>query len=218
MLWRSARTDYLISSGCSSLKLSADSAGSTMFLLPVKAEPAPPAPAPAIAPIAAPLPPPAKPPISAPTPAPPPVITAVRFPLPFSARVTDEVSIGWSLPLMLMEVSFSLSNAPPLKRPSGLASTTVPVALVSAGITVLPATSTGLVTVAEKLCPASLIFDPTACPSRTVIIVPAGMTTDFAGSGFAFAAFPAFSGAALSPVEFEGDSGDLLQPNTANDK
>src|SRR5207247_10068040 len=113
------RAAYLISSGCYSLKLSADSAGSTIFLLPVKADPAPPAPSPAIAPIAAPLPPPARPPISAPTPAPPPVITAVRFPFPFSERTSEEVSTGSSLPFMLIEVSLRCSEAASLQRLSG---------------------------------------------------------------------------------------------------
>src|SRR5207248_1194896 len=74
----------LISTGCSSLKLTADSAGRTISLLPVKAAPPAPAPAPTPAPIAAPLPPPAKPPISAPRPAPPPIITAERLPLPLA--------------------------------------------------------------------------------------------------------------------------------------
>src|SRR5437764_2009521 len=74
----------LISTGCSSLKLTADSAGSTISLFPVKAAPAVPAPAPAAAPMAAPLPPPAKPPISAPKPAPPPIITVERLPLPLA--------------------------------------------------------------------------------------------------------------------------------------
>src|SRR5207247_10611621 len=90
-------------------------------------------------------------------------------------------------------------------------STTVPVAVAPEGITVLPAISTGVATVAEKLCPGSLIFDPTDCPSRTVIIVPAGMTTDFAGSGFVFAFFSAFSGAAVSPGVFGADSCDVSQ-------
>src|SRR2546425_4757345 len=143
---------------------------------------------------------------------------ALPISFPFSERTSEEVSTGSSLPFTLIEVSFSCSEAPPLKRPSGFASTTVPVAVAPEGITVLPAISTGVATVAEKLCPGSLIFDPTDCSSRTVIIVPAGMTTDFAGSGFVFAFFSAFSGAALSPVVFEADSGDLLQPVKANDK
>src|SRR5690242_7434539 len=83
---------YRISTGCSSLKLTALSAGRTMSLLPVKAAPAVPAPAPAAAPIAAPLPPPAKPPMSAPSPAPPPIATAERLPLPFIVRLTAAVS------------------------------------------------------------------------------------------------------------------------------
>src|SRR5438876_33786 len=65
------RSYFLISSGCTSLKLTAVSAGKTISLFPVYAVPAVPAPAPATAPIAAPLPPPARPPIRAPSPAPP---------------------------------------------------------------------------------------------------------------------------------------------------
>src|SRR5579859_8209547 len=76
-----------------SLKLSADSAGMTMFLLPVKAAPAVPAPAPARPPMSAPLPPPASPPMSAPAPAPPPIITVDRLPLPFIERSTEVVAM-----------------------------------------------------------------------------------------------------------------------------
>src|SRR5512146_1270982 len=78
--------------GCNSLKVTADSAGSTMFLLPVKAAPAVPAPAPAAAPIRAPLPPPARPPTRAPRPAPPPIKPAVRLPLPLAAKPAAAVS------------------------------------------------------------------------------------------------------------------------------
>ena len=121
-----ATDDYLTSIGCSSLKLRADSAGRTMSLLPVKAAPPAPAPPPASAPIAAPLPPPARPPINAPNPAPPPARTAVRLPLPVAVRDTEEVEIDCSVPPTVIEVNRSCSDAPPLKRPSGLASTTVP--------------------------------------------------------------------------------------------
>src|SRR5215469_3271707 len=81
---RTCGRHYLTTRDCSSLKLTADSAGRTMSLLPVKALPAVPAPAPARAPIAAPLPPPAIPPIRAPRPAPPPVVAAVLLPLPLT--------------------------------------------------------------------------------------------------------------------------------------
>src|SRR6185437_15424262 len=70
---------------CCRRNVSSVSAGSTICLLPVNAEPAVPAPPPASAPNAAPLPPPAKPPMSAPSPAPPPMNAALRLPLPFSA-------------------------------------------------------------------------------------------------------------------------------------
>ncbi len=75
------------SRGWESSKVRSDSAGSTISLFPVKAEPPAPAPAPAAAPIAAPLPPPARAPMMPPRAAPPPVRTAVRFPLPFSEKL-----------------------------------------------------------------------------------------------------------------------------------
>src|SRR5262249_15531445 len=164
----SQNTAYFTSSGCSSLKVNADSAGRTMSLLPVKAAPPVPAPAPASAPMAAPLPPPASPPINAPSPAPPPASTAVRLPLPVCVRLTADVSIACDLPFTVIEFNLTCKTAPPLKRPSGLASTTVPDASAPAGITALPLTSTGLLSVALKLCPGWLILEPIACPSRTV--------------------------------------------------
>src|SRR5207249_7516344 len=203
------RTRYRTSSGCWSLKVSADSAGSTMSLLPLNAAPVVPAPPPARAPMAAPLPPPARPPISAPTPAPPPAITAVRLPFPLAERTREEVSTGRSEPLTLMEISLSCSTAPPLKRPSGLASTTVPEALAPEGITVLPSTSTGLATVAEKLWPGWLILDPTDSPSLTVIMVPVGTTTGFTVSAFGWAFVAAFGSDDSGAL----DSGGLLQPS-----
>src|SRR6202158_3615742 len=177
--------DYLpafTSSGDVSLKLSADSAGRTISLLPVNAAPPAPAPAPAAAPIAAPLPPPAKPPMIAPSPVPPPAITAVRLPLPFSVRVTAEVLIRCSLPFTVIEFSLSSRIAPPLNLPKGFASTTVPRANAPAGITVFPSTVTGEARVALKDCPVELIFDPKDSPSLTVSVVPAG-TTRGCGAG-----------------------------------
>ena len=44
---------------------------------------------------------------------------------------------------------------------------------------------TGLATVAVKVWPAVLILEPTACPRRTVITVPAGTTKGFGASGLA---------------------------------
>src|SRR6266481_8819127 len=140
----------LTSSGDLSLKLSADSEGRTISLLPVNAAPPAPAPAPAAAPIAAPFPPPAMPPMMAPSAVPPPAITAVRLPLPFSVRVTAEVLIRCSLPFTVIEVSLSSRIAPPLNLPKGFASTTVPRADAPAGITVLPSIVTGEASVALK--------------------------------------------------------------------
>jgi len=89
-----------------------------------------------------------------------------------------------SEPPTVIEVNFNCSDAPPLKRPSGLASTTVPEAEAPAGIAVLPSTETALAKVAEKVCPGELILEPTASPRRTVRTVPAGTTKGFGGSGF----------------------------------
>src|SRR5262249_48409453 len=161
----------------------ADSAGSTTSLFPVNADPPAPAPAPAAAPIAAPLPPPASPPMIAPRPAPPPVITAVLFPLPFWDFVTAEVLIERSTPLTFTEVSLTSSPPAPLTLPNGLASTTVPCTSAPEGITASPPTSTGEARLAVNDCPVLLIFDPNACPNRTVRVVPAGTTTGGLGAG-----------------------------------
>src|SRR5450631_4438514 len=144
---------YFTSIDCSNLKLSADSAGSRTSLLPVKAAPPVPAPPPASAPMPAPLPPPARPPIKAPRAAPPPANTAVRLPFPDSVRTTEEVEMDWSEPPMLIDVNRNCSEAPPLKRPRGLASTTVPEAAAPAGIAVLPSTVTALAKAAVKVWP-----------------------------------------------------------------
>src|ERR1019366_6729985 len=73
-----------------------------------------------------------------------------------------------------MDVSCNCRRAPPAKWPRGCASTTVPEALAPAGMATLPATSTGLARVAEKLWPGWLILEPTAWPRRTVSCAPAG--------------------------------------------
>jgi len=95
---------------------------------------------------------------------------------------------------------------------------------------VLPSTETGLATVAVKVSPAELIFEPTAWPRRTVNTVPAGITNALGASGFASAlvfdmldtAEPelpeggALLGEALLSLEFEAveSAGLLLQPST----
>src|SRR5215472_4482506 len=129
-----------------------------------------------------------------------------------------------------MDRSESRSNAAPLKRPRGLASSTVPDAVAPLGITVLPSNSTGSLTVAEKLSPVWLILEPTALSSRTVITVPAGSVTGFGASaraaGFPGAAVPgaAVPGAAVPPgaavegceVVLSELEGCLEQPATSN--
>src|SRR5215471_12741213 len=86
--------DYFTSTASVRLKVRADSAGSTIFLLPVNAAPAVPAPPPASAPMAAPLPPPARAPINAPAPAPPPINSASRLPLPPIVLPAELVASG----------------------------------------------------------------------------------------------------------------------------
>ena len=76
------------------------------------------------------------------------------------------------------------SAAPPLKRPCGAASTTLPDASAPAGTTIVPFTSIGFAKVAPKRSPLALIFDPTAFASRTVTIVPAGNVTCLALARF----------------------------------
>ncbi len=106
------------------------------------------------------------------------------MPLPVAVRDTEEVEIDRSAPPTVIEVNRNCSEAPPLKRPSGLASTTVPDALAPAGIAVLPSTETGLAKVAVKVSPGELILEPTDCPRRTVNTVPAGTTKALGASGF----------------------------------
>jgi hypothetical protein len=99
--------------------------------------------------------------------------------------------------------------------------------------------------VAVNVWPAELIFDPTACPRRTVIIVPAGTTSGFGASCFMLdiavldiaepallsdgesAMFPlgadelllSLLAGAVEPGVFEsGGAAGLLQPSSAKDK
>ena len=64
-----------------------------------------------------------------------------------------------------------------MKRPRAFASVTVPLADAPARITVLPPAETGEATVAVKVSPGWLIFEPSACWIVTAICVPAGTTT-----------------------------------------
>src|SRR5579884_237282 len=89
---------------------------------------------------------------------------------------------------MVTESRVRRSIAPPLKRPRGAASATVPEAEAPAGMTALPSTSTGFATVAVKLSPELLIFDPTACARRTVMTVSAGITIGLSSAAGFFSA------------------------------
>ncbi|PYV49154.1 MAG: hypothetical protein DMG92_11795 [Acidobacteria bacterium] len=202
------------------MKATADSAGSTISLLPVYADPAVPAPPPAKAPMAAPLPPPVRPPITAPKPAPPPTSTPVRLPLPLIVCERVAVSTGICSPFTRMEFNFSWSSAPPAKCPSALASTTSPCTRAPAGMTTSPPTSTALANVPPKVCPGWLIFEPTASARRIVITFPAGTVT-VVGTGFAGMEFSG-AGALLFACGLSGFCAELslwlglLHPTPAN--
>src|SRR5450759_279065 len=66
------------------------------------------------------------------------------------------------------------STAPPLKRPNGLASVTVPAAVAPGGITTRPLTETGWATVPEKLSPELLRLELSVSPRRITMGSPAG--------------------------------------------
>src|SRR5271166_3859614 len=95
-----------------------------------------PAPAPATEPMAAPLPPPASPPIIAPTAAPPPALTAVFLPSPLPCRDHWLVWTLYVLPFMESDVSSSVRDELPAKRPALFTSTTCPTTSAPEGITV----------------------------------------------------------------------------------
>jgi hypothetical protein len=84
---------------------------------------------------------------------------------------------------MVILFSASLSRASPLILPFALASTTVPAADAPLAMTVLPPTATGSATVASNGSPVWLVFDPSPDERRTVMTVPAGITTGFGGGG-----------------------------------
>src|SRR6266478_2646893 len=86
-----------------------------------------------------------------------------------------------------MLASVSSSDAPPLKRPAGLAFFTMPVARAPLGMATLPSTSTGSRTVAEKFWPGVLILEPTGSSSTTEITVSAGTTMGLGRGGASLA-------------------------------
>uniref|UniRef100_A0A7V4XT56 Uncharacterized protein n=1 Tax=Acidobacterium capsulatum TaxID=33075 RepID=A0A7V4XT56_9BACT len=150
----------------------------------MKAVPAVPAPAPAAAPMSAPLPPPARPPIRAPRPAPPPIKPRERRPLPFSTCEMVLVITGKLCPCTSMRSRRSASTAPPLKRPSGLASRTAPSARAPLGTTTFPLASViAFSTVAVNVSPLWLILEPRSWLMRTRISRPAGITCTGGGEG-----------------------------------
>src|ERR1700739_854766 len=89
------------------------------------------------------------------------------------------------------------SSACPLNRPRDFADTTVPDAGAPARTTVRPSTIIGSATVALKLCPGWLIFDPNGCASDTRIRVPAGMSSGAGGSSGVAAACGPEAGAGV---------------------
>jgi hypothetical protein len=70
-------------------------------------------------------------------------------------------------------------TAPPLNRPAGFALRTIPVTRAPLGIAILPSTSIGEETVAEKFCPVEEILEPIDSSRTTVMVVSAGTTTGF---------------------------------------
>src|SRR5512142_269344 len=85
--------------------------------------------------------------------------------------------------------------APPLKRPSALASATVPAALAPAGISVWPLTVTGSATVPEKASPELLRLELRVSPRRMTMCSPAGtVAAAVIAAGFSPALLPAGRG------------------------
>src|SRR6267143_3743828 len=103
---------------------------------------------------------------------------------------------------MVTASSLIWSNEAPLNLPAAWAATTVPEAAAPAGMTVLPSTSTGLPTVAENACPASLVLELRVSPRRTVITVPDGTTIGGASRGACFEPPAILLGAMVPPGPF----------------
>src|SRR5260370_25078923 len=82
-----------------------------------------------------------------------------------------------------MVASVSSCCAPPLKRPAGLASLTMPVARAPLGMATLPSTATGWLTVAVNCWPEVLILEPTGSSNTTEITVSAGTTIGLGRGG-----------------------------------
>src|SRR5215472_9094622 len=100
-----------------------------------------------------------------------------------------------------------------------LASTTTPLAAAPSWITVSPFTTTGCATVAENSWPAWLSLELSVSPSRTLMLLPAGMTNG-AGVACASGPLPAAPGDPVGEapgvsVEEEGVP-DLLHPTETN--
>src|SRR4029077_13677978 len=75
-----------------------------------------------------------------------------------------------------MLVNVNSRDAPPLNRPAGLASFTMPEARAPLGMATLPSTSTGSLTEAVKVWPGWLILEPTGSSRTTEITVSTGTT------------------------------------------
>src|SRR6266478_7810702 len=114
--------------------------------------------------------------------------------------------MSYASPLIVTDSSARLRTAPPLKRPWGTASATLPSTSAPWGSTTLPPDSTGVVIVALKWSPVLLVFDPTVLASRTVRTVPAGRVT-----GLLPNQLDALCGALVSEVSSDGD-GLVEQP------
>ena len=100
------------------------------------------------------------------------------------------VEIAYDLPWIDIPVRARSSSPSPFTFPLALALTTEPATGEDAGMATLPPTLTGLTRVAVKLWPVWLVFEPSACPVRTVMVVPAGTTMGGGGAGGGAAAAP----------------------------
>jgi len=157
------------------VNVKAASAGITASSLPVATATPVPAPAPTPAPMAAPLPPPASAPISAPAAAPPPIFVALLLVWPFPLAKYERVEIGTILPPTWTDVSRNASCPGACSRPLDLADVTLPRAGAPALATVLPLTTRLRASVASNRSPALAVPELISEPTRTVIVLPAGM-------------------------------------------
>ena len=89
----------------------------------------------------------------------------------------------YGVPLMVIPVRVKSSSPAPLIFPLAAALTTDPETGEEEGIAVSPLMLIGVETEAVKVSPVLLFLELKACPSRTEMLVPAGITTGGGGGG-----------------------------------